>query len=64
MVGADIYGWALKASSGELSSDELARLRPAREALKRSLSEFPAEARPYYQHLVRLALAAEERGST
>lgn len=62
MIGADIHGWALAAASGMLSSEQLVRLQEAREALSRSVTAFPRDARPYYQQLVELALEAERRG--
>lgn len=53
MIGADIYGWADRASS--LSPVDIARLRLAAEELERSLPAFPATARPYYERLLRIA---------
>jgi hypothetical protein len=56
MVGADIYGWADRASS--LSPVDVARLRQAAQELERSLPAFPADARPYYERILRIARLA------
>ncbi len=59
LVGADIYGWAIRVAAGEML-DRAARLAlgDARNELRRSLQEFPVDARPYYQTLIALASAA------
>jgi hypothetical protein len=53
MIDADIYGWATRA--GYLSAPERSELRQAAEALERSLADFPPDARPYYERLIRIA---------
>ncbi|WP_162941815.1 hypothetical protein [Desertimonas flava] len=60
MIGADIYGWALRAQGGGLLPIDGDRLRAARDALARSLLAFPDDAQPYYTQLVALADAALE----
>ncbi|MCP3976541.1 MAG: hypothetical protein GY720_18795 [bacterium] len=59
LVGADIYGWAIRVAAGEML-DRAGRLAlgDTRNELRRSLQEFPVDARPYYQTLVELASAA------
>lgn len=67
LIGADVYGWALRASRGEpLTAVDRERLQDAADDLRRSLSSFPVEARPYYERILRiaeLALAAAAPGS-
>jgi hypothetical protein len=58
LIGADIYGWALRASKGDLSRVDRDHLQIARLSLLRSLDAFPNEARPYYEQLVALATEA------
>ena len=58
MIGADIYGWAVRAKSGSLTTIDRDRLHLARDELARSLDAFPEQARPYYEQLVSLASAA------
>lgn len=53
LIGADIYGWATRA--GALSQEDRDRLAVARDELARSIPAFPAEARPYYERLLRIA---------
>lgn len=53
LIDADIYGWATRA--GSLTPDDRTRLTTAMDELARSLSEFPTDARPYYERLVRIA---------
>lgn len=60
MIGADIYGWALRAQVDGLTSIDRDRLQSARDALARSLLAFPVDARPYFGQLVALAEAALE----
>ena len=59
MIDADIYGWATRA--GSLPPDEKARFRQAADQLERSLAAFPAEARPYYERVLRIAHLALTR---
>lgn len=57
MIDADIMGWI---SHGDnLASWQRASLREAADLLMRSLPTFPADARPYYERLVRI----ERRGA-
>jgi hypothetical protein len=56
MIGADIYGWATRA--GLLSELERARLLQAADELQRSIGAFPADARPYYDRILRIARLA------
>jgi hypothetical protein len=58
MIGADIYGWAIKTCDGRLSPIDRDRLVQARDELARSLDAFPAEARPYYEKVLEMAVAA------
>jgi hypothetical protein len=53
MIGADIYGWATRA--GSLSEIDRSRLAQAADELQRSIQMFPADARPYYERLLRIA---------
>jgi hypothetical protein len=56
MIGADVYGWALRVSQeGKLDQIEEERIRIARSELWESLDLFPAEARPYYEHILAIA---------
>lgn len=58
MIGADIYGWALGVSKGTpLNAVDRRRLQAAYGELIRSIDEIPAPARPYFEHLARLAEA-------
>ncbi len=58
LIDADIFGWALTASSGRLNPDEQLRLVAAKDELSRSIETFPTDARGHYKRLVRLADAA------
>jgi len=58
MIGADIYGSAMKASSGSLSELDRTRLRQAADELQRSITAFPTEAQPYYERVLRIARLA------
>jgi hypothetical protein len=58
MIGADIYGWGLRAKGGSLSAEDRERLRAARDGLSRSLTAFPDDARPYYEMVLAIANAA------
>jgi hypothetical protein len=60
LIGADIYGWALKASRGELHPDELPTLVAARDRLERSIEDFPEGAKSYFQLILKLAVATIE----
>ena len=60
MIGADIYGWALRAQGDGLTTIDRERLHAARDALARSLLAFPDDARPYFAQLVALAEVALE----
>jgi hypothetical protein len=60
MIGADIYGWASRAD--DLSASERASLADCHDRLSGSLDAFPAEARPYYELLVRIASLALGNG--
>ncbi|MEQ7125372.1 hypothetical protein ABN034_12720 [Actinopolymorpha sp. B11F2] len=53
MIGADIYGWATRA--GSLSDLDRSRLVKAADELQRSMAAFPADARPYYERILRIA---------
>ncbi|MEQ7010129.1 hypothetical protein ABN028_28515 [Actinopolymorpha sp. B17G11] len=53
MIGADIYGWATRA--GSLSDLDRSRLVQAADELRRSMEAFPADARPYYERILRIA---------
>ena len=59
MIAADIYGWAKRVSQGEaLSGIDRGRLRDAADELERSLSAFPADSRPYFTRILRIAKLA------
>lgn len=53
MIGADICGWAARASS--LSTVECDGLGDALRRLRRSVPEFPTAAQPYYRRLLDIA---------
>jgi hypothetical protein len=53
MIGADIYGWAIRA--GSLTELDRSRLAQAVDELQRSLEAFPPDAQPYYVRLIRIA---------
>ncbi|MEQ4209770.1 hypothetical protein [Actinopolymorpha sp. B9G3] len=53
MIGADIYGWATR--PGLLSDLDRSRLVQAADELQRSMEAFPADARPYYERILRIA---------
>lgn len=53
LIGADIYGWAIRA--GSLSELDRSRLAQAADELQRSLSAFPTDAQPYYERILRIA---------
>jgi len=55
MVDADIYGWAMQ---DPLRRADRPLLLETTEKLRRSLSAFPPEARPYYERLLQIAQAA------
>ncbi|MCW2786976.1 MAG: hypothetical protein JWP74_3493 [Marmoricola sp.] len=55
LIDADIYGYGLMASEGDLTGIHRARLQKARDKLDRSINAFPAEARPYYLLVLRIA---------
>jgi hypothetical protein len=56
MIGADIYGWAqIVSTGGRLSALDRSRLDQAAAELERSLTSFPAAARPYYERVLRIA---------
>lgn len=59
MIGADILGWATRAS--QLSWPERSSLEQARAELARSIAFMPSEAQPYYERLVRIAELALAR---
>jgi len=61
MIGADIYGWATRATT--LSRDERRRLGRAHDELERSIHALPSEARPYYVRLLRIARLTLSVGS-
>lgn len=67
LIDADIYGWTLRVSRGEPLTDvDRDRLGDAADELQRSLSSFPADARPYYERILRiveLACAAADEES-
>ncbi|MCG6566892.1 hypothetical protein [Tessaracoccus sp. ZS01] len=56
MIGADIYGWAIRA--GSLSEIDRSRLAQAADELQRSIPMFPSDAQPYYARLLRIARLA------
>jgi hypothetical protein len=56
MIGADIYGWAIRA--GSLSELERTRLARAAAELDRSIEAFPPDAQPYYVRILRIARLA------
>lgn len=58
MADADIYGWALAARDLRLTPDVRSRLRDLVDSLDEALDTIPAEARPYFQRLVRLGRIA------
>lgn len=53
MIGADIYGWAIRA--GSLSDLDRSRVGQAAEELQRSIAAFPPDAQPYYARILRIA---------
>jgi hypothetical protein len=56
MIGADIYGWATRIEGGNvLDPVDRDRLAAARDELLASLGEFPADARPYYELVLKIA---------
>ncbi len=55
LIDADIFGWA---SQGRLDHVQKRSLREAAAQLARSLDAFPADARSYYERLLRLARRA------
>lgn len=56
MIDADIHGWASSVvSGGRLRADQRAGLERAADELERSLTSFPEDARPFYEHLLRIA---------
>jgi hypothetical protein len=56
VIGADIYGWAVAARRGSsLSPLDRSRLQQAADELERSLTAFPADARQYYERVLRIA---------
>ena len=56
MIDAHISGWASHVASGvSLRGDQRSGLRSAAEELERSISEFPEDARPYYERILRIA---------
>jgi hypothetical protein len=61
MIGADIYGWATEAVSGMLSGLDRSRLGRTADELERSIPAFPAQARSYYERLLRIARLALAR---
>lgn len=62
MIDADIYGWASRLTGGSrLSQLDHSRLQEAADELERSMTAFPAEARPYYDRLLRIARLALAR---
>lgn len=58
LIDADIVGWA---SQDQSDVEQKRSLREAADQLARSLDAFPAEARPYYERLLRLARRAAAR---
>jgi hypothetical protein len=58
MIDADIFGWGLRAADGDLTATDRERLEAARDELLRSLPDFPAPARPYYETLLKIARLA------
>lgn len=62
MIGSDIYGWALQAMGGTLTSDGRECLREAGGRLSRSLGALPNQAQPYFRKLVEIASKALEAG--
>ena len=58
LIDADIFGWA---SQDRLDGAQKGSLRQAADELARSLDAFPADARPYYERLVRHARRAAAR---
>jgi hypothetical protein len=58
MIGADIYGWASRATGGALPELDRAGLRQSADELERSIGAFPADARPYYERILRIARLA------
>jgi hypothetical protein len=63
LIGADIYGLALKASRGELEADDLQTLLVDRDRLVRSIADFPERARSYYELILKLATATIQHES-
>ena len=55
LVGADIVGYV---SHGQLNAVQRRSLREIANRLTRSLDEFPMDARPYYERLLRIAQRA------
>jgi len=62
MIGADIYGWASLVASGvRLRGDQRSGLQRAAGELQRSISDFPDDAQPYYERVLRIAQLALAR---
>ena len=61
MIGADIYGWATRALPSRLYGTDKVRLRELAYDLSQSIDDFPADAQPYYERLLRIAHLALER---
>jgi hypothetical protein len=55
LIDADIVGWV---SQPQLNPIQKRSLRDAADELARSLPQFPADARPYFERLIRLARRA------
>lgn len=55
LVGADIVGYV---SHGRVNGVQRRSLREIADQLTRSLDEFPVDARPYYERLLRIAQRA------
>ena len=53
MIDADIYDRATRA--GSLPELDRSRLAQAADELERSISSFPAEAKPYHERVLRIA---------
>lgn len=66
LIGADVYGWALRVSRGErLPVTESEWFAIEADKLERSICAFPQAAQPYYQRVLRIArLALGQAGFT